>query len=153
MEILSFALVASKTGGCNSPGAAACCPGAEPSPPMALTAAGESIPTSLEPARGEGAGNELWPCLSWRRPNEKPGGWISSLQQRKKLLTATAGIEAANPSSLHSFSWEALRAKKHQQNELNAVVVAMFPRGPCALPLDSPIRKPRSFVEAVLKTL
>lgn len=35
---------ASETGGCNSPGAAARCPGAEPSPPMALTAVGSQFP-------------------------------------------------------------------------------------------------------------
>lgn len=44
MEILSFSLVASETGGCNSPGVTARCPGAELSPPMALTAVGSRFP-------------------------------------------------------------------------------------------------------------
>lgn len=60
---------------------------------------------------------------------------------------------ARESRALCCCAWEALHAQKHQQNELHAVVAATFPRAPCALPLDSPIRKPRYFVDAVFQTL
>lgn len=55
MEILSFVLVASDIGGCNSHGAAACYCGIQLSPPMALTAVGSQFP-------------RLW---SWREGKEQ----------------------------------------------------------------------------------